>query len=80
MKIYSYWFIKNATILPKILFSLDTIFITHWLLIIDSRKTKFPSAKTSSFSPTALEILNSHQPATEKTTDLVDRFASQIFA
>lgn len=61
-------------------FSALTLFLSLTGCSSSTTETKLPSAKTSSISPTALEILNRHQPATEKTTDLVDRFASQIFA
>jgi len=57
-------------------FSALTLFLSLTGCSSSTTETKLPSAKASSISPTALEILNRHQPATEKTTDLVDRFAS----
>lgn len=60
-------------------FSAFTLFLSLTGCSSSTAETKLTSTKTASSSPTTLEILNRHQPATEKTTDLVDRFASQIF-
>lgn len=66
--------------MPKILFNRYIIFITHWFFIIDSSNQIPAFQYFSHFTKKPLEILSRHQPATEKTTDLVDRFAAQIFA
>lgn len=60
-------------------FSAFTLFLSLTGCSSSTAETKLTSAKTASSSSSTLEILNRHQPISEKTSDLVDRFASQIF-